>query len=176
MSRSMIVSMVASAAIAVLSQQAQAEVAAPGAQSLAPTAELAPPPGITTQHKLITTYFGTSYQGIVLSPNTLTPVGAQGVVNCANAAGCTVSGDFWAQFGSLPATQAFVAICMKVDSTYVDPCTYTSVVPKGTGYFIERNRMFTSVPLGAHTVDMIVFSDQASTVYNIGKEIQLFKP
>jgi hypothetical protein len=164
MSRSMIVSMVASAAIAMLSQQAQAEVAAPGAQSLAPTAELAPPPGITTQHKL------------VLSPNTLTPVGAQGVVNCANAAGCTVSGDFWAQFGSLPATQAFVAICMKVDSTYVDPCTYTSVVPKGTGYFIERNRMFTSVPLGAHTVDMIVFSDQASTVYNIGKEIQLFKP
>ena len=176
MSRSMIVSMVASAAIALLSQQAQAEASAPGALSLAPTGNLAPPPGITTQHKLITTYFGTSYQGIVLTPYALTPVGAQGVVNCSNSAGCTVSGDFWAQFGSLPANQAYVAICMKVDSTYVDPCTYNSVVPSGSGYFIERNRMFTSVPVGSHTVDMIVYSDQASTVYNIGKEIQLFKP
>ena len=117
---------------------------------------------IGTAHKLQKTYFDTDANGTTLT------------VNCANTAGCTIAADMNAQLGAV-ATENAAAICMMVDGGYIN-CPFNGIIRAGGGYQVMNYQTFTNVALGSHTVEMHVYSTQATNLYRWNKEIKLYKP
>lgn len=128
---------------------------------------------IGTVHKLQKTYFDTDATGVVINPG-FNVVGTALTVNCANAAGCTIAADMNAQLGAV-ATENAAAICMMVDGGYIN-CPFNGIIRAGGGYQVMNYQTFTSVALGNHTVEMHVYSTQATNLYRWNKEIKLYKP
>lgn len=131
------------------------------------------PQAISTSHKLQKTFFDTdsSAMSLVSGMNT---VGTQLTVNCANTAGCTIAGNLNAQLAAT-ATENSAAICLVVDGSSVS-CPFNAIIRGGGGFQLMNYQTFTNVALGNHTVDMWVYTSQATTLYRWNKEIKLYKP
>ena len=133
------------------------------------------PQAISTVHKLSKTYFDTaSAGGLALGAGTFTTVGTQLTVNCNNAAGCVIAGNLNAQLSTSAAVNN-AAVCLVIDGASVN-CPFNAIIPTSGGYVVMNYQTFASVPLGNHTVDMQVYTNQASALYRWNKEIKLYKP
>lgn len=132
------------------------------------------PQAISTVHKLSKTYFDTGSTTVALSAGIFTTVGTQLTVNCNNAAGCAIAGNFNAQLSASGAVNN-AAVCLVIDGSSVN-CPYNAIIPASGGYQVVSYQTFASVPLGNHTVDMQVYSKTASTLSRWNKEIKLYKP
>jgi hypothetical protein len=167
MSRSIQLALAAAAAAIALGAQAAGEP--PGVKSQARQGTEA----ISTAHKLLKTYFDTDSTSTSLSPG-MNTVGTTLTVNCTNTAGCTIAGNFNAQIAAAAAENA-AAICLMVDGGSVN-CPFNGIVRAGGGYQVMNYQTFTSVAYGTHTVQMQVYSSQATTLHRWNKEIKLYKP
>jgi hypothetical protein len=69
------------------------------------------------------------------------------------------------------------AICPLVDGALINPpCPYQGTLP-ATGSFVTGNGLSNiAVPSGSHTVQLQVYTSQASTLFNWQVNYTLFKP
>jgi hypothetical protein len=128
---------------------------------------------ISTSHKLQKTYFDTDVPGSGLASG-FNVVGTTLTLNCANAAGCTVAGNFNAQIAAIGSENA-AAICLMIDGGYIN-CPYNAIIRGGGGYQVMTYQTFAPVAYGNHTVEMHVYVNSATTLYRWNKEIKLYKP
>jgi hypothetical protein len=166
-----------------MSRFAKLTLAAAAAVCLAVGAHASDPTGsagknsvqaLSTAHKLLKSYFETDAPGSALAAGSFTTVGAVLNVNCGNTAGCTIAANMNAQLAA-GASENSAAICMRVDGGYVN-CPYNAIIRAGSGFQVMNYQTFTSVPLGNHTVEMVVFTTQASTLHRYNKEFKVYKP
>ncbi|MEK8032262.1 hypothetical protein AACH06_15645 [Ideonella sp. DXS29W] len=128
---------------------------------------------ITTAHKLQKTYFDTDSTSVAINAG-FNVVGTALTVNCANTAGCTIAADMNAQLAAA-ATENAAAICLMIDAVYVN-CPFNGIVRAGSGFQVMNYQTFAGVTAGNHTVEMHVYSTQATTLHRWNKEIKLYKP
>lgn len=131
------------------------------------------PEAISTSHKLQKTYFDTDSTSTPLSAGN-NDIGTLLTVNCANTAGCTIAGNMNAQLAAV-GVENTAAICLMVDGASVS-CPFNAIIRAGSGFQVMNYQTFTSVPLGNHTVQMRIFTTQATTLHRWNKEFKLYKP
>jgi hypothetical protein len=131
---------------------------------------------VGTKHKLQGTFFDSSnYAGVSLPGYTLVPIGALANLNCTNSAGCTLGAELMAQIAPTGSQNPW-AICINVDNV-LQSCPWTAETPAATSvYTTENTRYNFAVPLGNHTMQMVLFSSNSSTLAAYEAAYRLYKP
>ncbi|HEX5683500.1 MAG TPA: hypothetical protein VFY73_05630 [Ideonella sp.] len=128
---------------------------------------------ISTPHALKKTYFDTDSASVAINPG-FNVVGTTLTLNCGNAAGCTIAANMNAQLAAV-ATENNAAVCLMIDGSYIN-CPFNGIIRAGGGYQVMNYQTFASVAQGSHTVEMHVYSGQATTMFRWNKEIKLYNP
>jgi hypothetical protein len=131
---------------------------------------------VTTKHKLLGTYIdSTSYSGASLPAGTMVPVGTPASLNCTNSAGCTLGAELMAQIAANGAENPW-AICILVDNA-AQYCPWVGQISAATSIFVTENTRYNfAVPLGVHTMQMVVYSANASVLGAYEADYRLYKP
>ena len=128
-----------------------------------------------TAHKIVSTFvnWGSS-GGAALVPG-FNNVDAATSINCANAAGCTITVTSMVQIA--PPAGTNWAICPVVDGTYINPpCPFQGHLPNTSSFVTGNGLSNFQVATGAHTVQLQVYVDQASALYNWQVTYTVYKP
>ena len=96
-------------------------------------------------------------------------------VNCKLATGCIIGIESMVQVAP-PAGTAW-AICPSVDGVYASPpCPYQGTLPAVSSVVTGNGRSTYAVSTGTHTVNLDVYANQASTLYNWESDVSIYAP
>lgn len=131
---------------------------------------------VTTKHKLQGTYIDSNaFVGVALPADTFVPVGTPASLNCTNAAGCTMTAELMAQIAANGIENPW-AICISVDGA-MQYCPWTSQISAVTSIYVTENTRYNfAVPVGAHTMQLVVYSVYASSLGAYEATYRLYKP
>lgn len=102
---------------------------------------------------------------------TFQTVGTPVTVNCAVAAGCTVSATLEVQIRMVGVNAP--AVCFVVDGGIVS-CPYSDSVTEATGFKVMNHNSTFLVPLGNHTLGMQAYTEVATGIYRYQAEYRQF--
>ena len=114
-----------------------------------------------------------SNSGSALNPgfNTVNSVS----VNCKLTSGCLIGIESMVQIA--PPAGTNWAICPSVDGFYASPpCPYQGLLPGTSAFVTGHNRSTYPVAMGTHTVNVEVYVDQASGLYNWESDVRIYTP
>lgn len=131
---------------------------------------------VTTKHKLLTTYIDSNpFSGLALPAATFVPIGSVASMTCGNTAGCTLGAEFMAQIAPTGADNPW-AICINVDNA-LQYCPWVASIPAALSiYTTENTRYNFPVALGAHTMQMVLYTSGASTLGAYESTFRVYKP
>jgi hypothetical protein len=131
---------------------------------------------VTTKHKLQATYIDSiDYSGVSLPAGTFVAVGSPASLNCTNAAGCTLGAELMAQIAA-NGTENPWAICINVDNV-TQYCPWVGSISATTPVFVTENTRYNfAVPLGVHTMQLLVYSVNNSVLGAYEADYRLYKP
>ena len=126
-------------------------------------------------HKAPITYINSgSSGGSALNPG-FNNVDAATTINCPAAAGCTIGVRSMVQIA--PPAGTNWAICPVVDGLSMSPpCPYQGLLPSTSSFVTGNGLSNFAVAKGPHTVQLQVYVDQTSGLYNWEVDYTLYKP
>ena len=126
-------------------------------------------------HKAVSTFINWgSSGGAGLVPG-FNNVDTATTIKCANTAGCTIGVASMVQIA--PPAGTSWAICPVVDGNLISPpCPFQGSLPDVSSFVTGNGQSNFAVANGTHTVQLQVYVDQSSSLYNWQVTYTLYKP
>jgi hypothetical protein len=129
------------------------------------------------KHTLMATYISEGYVQSV--PPGYAPIDALHTISCPGTSGtCTFQLDAWVAAGNSGTYTSLIELCFYVDGSSVPTyCHYSGELPlDGSTLEVSTSLSKDGIPVGAHTVQTLIYTSYGAVIYHYNSNYKVYKP